>query len=155
MKIHLIAIGDRMPAWVQQGFDEYTKRIRGDFNIALTEISAGKRRKNSDFTQLVRLEGERMLDAIPREVHAVALDVMGKQWNTDELSQRLSVWMGSGKDIALMVGGPEGLSSACKARAQECWSLSQLTFPHPLVRIIVAEQLYRAWSILRNHPYHR
>jgi len=155
MKIHLIAIGDRMPAWVQQGFDEYTKRISGDFKVVLTEISAGKRRKNNDITKLIRLEGEKMLGAIPREGHAVALDAMGQHWNTEELSQRLSVWMASGKDVALMVGGPEGLSPACKERAQECWSLSRLTFPHPLVRVVVAEQLYRAWSILRSHPYHR
>ncbi len=155
MKIYLVAIGDRMPAWVQQGFDEYAKRISGDCRIVLKEISLGKRKKNIDLARLIRIEGEKMLDVMPSGTHAVALDVTGKQWNTHELSVVLSRWMSGGKDIALMIGGPEGLSEGCNTRAQESWSLSRLTLPHPLVRVVVAEQLYRAWSILRNHPYHR
>ncbi len=155
MKIHLVAIGDRMPAWVQQGFDEYAKRISGDCKIVLSEVTASKRRKNSDLSKLNKIEGEKMLSAIPRDAHVVALDAVGQQWNTEELSRSLSKWMLAGRDVALMIGGPEGLSPACKLRAQECWGLSRLTFPHPLVRVIVAEQLYRARSILSNHPYHR
>ncbi len=155
MKIYLVASGDRMPTWVQQGFDEYAKRITGDCQIVLKEIALGKRKKNIDLPRLVRIEGEKMLDGMPRGTHAVALDVTGKQWSTAELSVALSRWMSSSKDIALMIGGPEGLSEDCKTRAQETWSLSRLTLPHPLVRVVVAEQLYRAWSILRNHPYHR
>ena len=155
MKIYLVAIGDRMPAWVQQGFDEYAKRISGNCRIVLKEISLGKRKKNIDLARLIRIEGEKMLDVMPSGAHAVALDVTGKQWNTQELSVVLSRWMSGGKDIALMIGGPEGLSENCKTRAQETWSLSRLTLPHPLVRVVVVEQLYRAWSILRNHPYHR
>jgi len=155
MKIYLVAIGDRMPAWVQQGFDEYAKRITGDCQIVLKEITLGKRKKNIDLPRLIRIEGEKMLDVMPGGAHAVALDVTGKQWSTEELSVTLSRWMSGGKDIALMIGGPEGLSESCKTWAQETWGLSRLTLPHPLVRVVVAEQLYRAWSILRNHPYHR
>lgn len=155
MKIYLVAIGDRMPMWVQQGFDEYAKRITGDCQFVLKEITSGKRTKNIDLQRLTRTEGEKVLGAIPKGVHTVALDATGKQWTTRELSVALSRWMSSGKDIALMIGGPEGLSEGCLTRAQEIWSLSRLTLPHPLVRVVVAEQLYRAWSILRNHPYHR
>ena len=155
MKIFLVATGDKMPVWVQQGFHEYTKRITGNCQIVLKEITAGRRTKNTDLQRLSRIEGEKMLEAIPGGAHAVALDEMGTQWNTEELSIALSRWLSNGKDIALMIGGPEGLSDDCKSRAQETWCLSRLTFPHPLVRIVVAEQLYRAWSILRNHPYHR
>ncbi len=96
-----------------------------------------------------------MLKAIPAGGHVVALDVDGCQWSTEGLAEMLAKWMAMGKDIALLIGGPEGLAPECRAAAKQTWGLSKLTFPHPLVRIIVIEQLYRAWSLLRNHPYHR
>lgn len=155
MKIHLIAVGEKMPRWVQEGYQEYSKRLSNECDLRLVEISSGHRGKNADIARLVRAEGERMLAAIPAGCRIIALDVKGKAWSTEALSGQLNSWMGSGDDVALLVGGPEGLSADCLARAQLKWSLSTLTLPHPLVRVVVAEQLYRAWSILRNHPYHR
>lgn len=144
-----------MPSWVQQGYDEYAKRLPRECELVLKEISPGKRTKNSDIARIVKDEGERMAAAIPQSTHIVTLDIPGKPWTTPELAVAMQRWLESGQTIALMVGGPEGLADAIKQRASESWSLSKLTFPHPLVRIVVAEQIYRAWSILQNHPYHR
>jgi len=155
MRIHLIAIGIRMPKWVQLGYDEYARRMPRECELVLKEIVPGKRSKNSDVRRIIRDEGRRMLAVIPPSSHAVALDLAGRNWNTAQVAEALSRWRSSGKDLSLLIGGPDGLSEECKTRTVETWSLSSLTFPHPLVRIIVAEQLYRAWTILRNHPYHR
>jgi 23S rRNA (pseudouridine1915-N3)-methyltransferase len=155
MNIHLIAVGHRMPTWVEQGFNDYAKRLTGDCRVRLIEIANRKRRNALELRQSLRREGEQMLKAIPDGVHVVALDVGGRQWSTEQLSGVLAKWMAMGKDVALLVGGPEGLAPECRAVARESWALSKLTFPHPLVRVIVVEQLYRAWSLLRNHPYHR
>ncbi len=144
-----------MPSWVQQGYQEFAKRLPKECELVLKEIAPGKRLKNTDLARLVKEEGERMVSAIPSGSHVVALDLKGKSWSTNELSIALKNWLESGRNISLLVGGPEGLADAARAKANESWRLSDLTFPHPLVRIIVAEQLYRAWSILRNHPYHR
>ncbi len=155
MQIHLISVGNRMPSWVQQGFNEYSKRMPRDCEVVLKEVLPGKRTKNSDLKRIVRDEGERMIKALSTKSHVVALDIPGKPWTTPELAKAMNRWMDSGQNIALMVGGPEGLSDSVKDLARESWSLSKLTLPHPLVRVLVAEQLYRAWSILNNHPYHR
>ena len=155
MIIHLIAVGNRMPRWVQQGYEEYAKRLPPECALKLVEIAAGKRGKNADLTRVQRGETERLLGAVPKGADPVALEVDGRSWSTPELSKRLQEWMLGGQDIALLVGGPEGLGAAARQAASELWSLSPLTLPHPLVRILVAEQLYRAWSMLRNHPYHR
>ena len=155
MRIHLIAVGSRMPDWVTRGFEEYARRLPADCALQLVEIVAGKRGKNADIVRITRDEGERTLAAIPKGALVVALDVKGRAWSTGQLSQQLDGWLHDGRDIALLVGGPEGLAPECLARAEQCWSLSPLTLPHPLVRIVVAEQLYRVWSILNGHPYHR
>lgn len=155
MRIHLIAVGSKMPAWVTQGYEEYARRLPGDCALQLVEIVAGKRGKNADIARITRDEGERTLAAIPKGARVVALDVQGQAWSTGQLSRQLDGWRHEGRDVALLVGGPEGLAADCLARAEQRWSLSPLTLPHPLVRIVVAEQLYRAWSILNNHPYHR
>ena len=155
MNIHLISVGNRMPRWVEDGYQEYAKRLPPECRLKLVEIQLGHRGKNSDIKRTVRDEGERMLKAIPRDCQVLALDVGGHAWSTEQLSSCLGGWMGSGRDIALLVGGPEGLSDRCRQRADGRWSLSPLTLPHPLVRVVLAEQLYRAWSILRGHPYHR
>lgn len=155
MQIHLITVGTKMPSWVQQGYDEYAKRLPRECELILKEISAGKRGKNSDTARIVKDEGERMLAAIPANSHLVTLDLGGKMWSTQELSQAMQRWQGNGQHVSLLIGGPEGLADSVKQRARESWCLSNLTFPHPLVRIIVAEQIYRAYSILQNHPYHR
>jgi 23S rRNA (pseudouridine1915-N3)-methyltransferase len=155
MQINLISIGSRMPIWVQQGYDDYAKRLPRECELLLKEIPAGKRGKNVDVARIVKDEGERMIAAIPHNTHIVTLDVPGKPWTTAQLALEMQRWLANGQHVALLVGGPEGLSSEAKQLARESWSVSNLTFPHPLVRVIVAEQLYRAWSILQNHPYHR
>lgn len=144
-----------MPGWVQQGYDEYAKRMPKECDLVLKEVVPGKRGKNSDVARIVRDEGERMIQAIPATAHVVTLDIPGKPWSTPELSVAMKRWMESGQNVALMIGGPEGLADSVRDLARESWSLSKLTFPHPMVRILVAEQMYRAWSILNNHPYHR
>lgn len=144
-----------MPGWVQQGYHEYAKRLPRECELILKEIPAGKRGKNSDTARIVKEEGERMLAAVPDKAHIVTMDIPGKRWTTPQLAEALRRWQENALPIALMVGGPEGLSEQVKERARESWSLSPLTFPHPLVRIVVAEQIYRAWSIMHNHPYHR
>jgi 23S rRNA (pseudouridine1915-N3)-methyltransferase len=152
--INLIAIGKGMPSWINEGFLEYTKRMPDDFKVQLIEIPMSKRSR-SDVSRARQQEADSMLAAIPKKSVTIALEVGGEQWSTPQLAQYLQRWHDQGQVINLLIGGPEGLASSCLAVAQQRWSLSQLTFPHPLVRIIVAEQLYRAWSILSHHPYHR
>lgn len=155
MNLHLLAVGQRMPAWVSEGYDEFARRLPHECSLKLIEIPAEKRGKNADVSQLMHKEGERMLAAIPKRAQVIALEVTGKPWSTEELAQQLQNWLRSGDDVALLVGGPDGLDPRCLERATQRWSLSKLTLPHPLVRIVVAEQLYRAWTILKGHPYHR
>jgi 23S rRNA (pseudouridine1915-N3)-methyltransferase len=155
MVIHLIAIGDRMPSWVQHGFASYAKRLAGDCRLRLVEIAAGRRGRNADIARIQRDENERLLAAVPRGALVIALEVEGRAWSTRQLAGQLKQWLASGRDIALLVGGPEGLAESARTAAEIQWSLSPLTLPHPLVRVVIAEQLYRAWSLLHNHPYHR
>ncbi len=155
MRIHLIAVGERMPGWVQQGFDDYARRLPPECALRLTEIAARRRGKNADVARIRRDESLELLAAVPKGAHVVALEVGGQRWSTAQLAAQLEGWMADGRDLALLVGGPDGLSDAARDAAERHWSLSPLTLPHPLVRVILAEQLYRAWSILRNHPYHR
>jgi 23S rRNA (pseudouridine1915-N3)-methyltransferase len=155
VKIHLISVGSRMPAWVEAGFGEYAKRLAGECILKLHEIPQAKGKKNDNPRVAMADEGGRMLKALPGASRVVALDLSGKSWSTPQLADRCAAWQQDGRDVALLIGGPDGLAPACLERADERWALSALTFPHPLVRVIVAEQLYRAWSILNNHPYHR
>ncbi len=155
MQIHLISVGNRMPDWVKTGYDEYAKRLPRECQLLLKEIPLGQRGKNCDVARTIKEEGDLMNAVIPAGSHIVALELSGKSSTTAELAQILSRWLEGGKNIALLVGGPDGLADTVKSKASEFWSLSPLTFPHPLVRIMVAEQIYRAWSILQNHPYHR
>jgi 23S rRNA (pseudouridine1915-N3)-methyltransferase len=155
VRLRLVSVGTRMPRWVEEGYREYTRRLPPELGLRLVEIPPGHRGKGADKRRAVALEGERMLKAVPTGVHLVALDVGGEDWSTETLAARLAAWLREGRDVALLVGGPEGLAPDCLARAETRWSLSRLTFPHPLVRVIVAEQLFRAWSLMRGHPYHR
>ncbi len=155
MKLQLVAVGTRMPAWVTTGFMEYQRRFPRDMALELIEIPAGKRGKNADIARILNKEGEQMLAAIPKGNHIVSLDLPGKTWDTPDLASQMSRWQLDGRDISLLIGGPEGLAPACKQAAAQSWCLSALTLPHPLVRIVVAESLYRAWSVNNNHPYHR
>lgn len=144
-----------MPAWVAEGYLEYARRMPPDCRLELTEIPARQRGRNADIERILQQEGKKLLASVPRGSRLMALDVAGKAWNTGQLAQQLGNWMQQGSDLTLLVGGPEGLHRDCLEAASLHWSLSPLTFPHPLVRVIVAEQLYRAVSLLRGHPYHR
>jgi 23S rRNA (pseudouridine1915-N3)-methyltransferase len=155
MRIHLIAVGTRMPSWVTAGYSEYARRLPRECSLQLIEIPVSKRRKSLPAARAMQEEGQQMLAAIPADCLVITLDVTGRNWSTEVLAERLQDWMAEGHDVALLVGGPDGLAPDCLARADLSWSLSALTFPHALVRIIVAEQLYRAWSINAGHPYHR
>jgi 23S rRNA (pseudouridine1915-N3)-methyltransferase len=155
VKIHLIAVGERMQRWVEEGYTEYAVRLPPACTLHLVEIPTGRRAKGADIERLVRQEGERVLAAVPGGATVWALDERGQAWSTRELAGRLAIWLQEGRDLALLVGGPEGLAPACRARAEGLWSLSPLTLPHPLVRVVVAEQIYRAWTLLTGHPYHR
>ncbi len=155
MKLQLVAVGTKVPDWVQTGFTEYLRRFPKDMPLELVEVSAGKRGKNADIKRILEKEGEAMLAATGKGNRIVTLDIPGQPWETPQLAQQLERWKQDGRDVSLLIGGPEGLSPACKAAAEQSWSLSALTLPHPLVRVLVAESLYRAWSITANHPYHR
>ena len=155
MKIYLIAVGTKMPGWVSDGFNEYCKRFPKDWWLILKEIREGKRGKKADIARITEKEGEEMLAAVPHGATIVTLDTPRNRWTTPDLRKTPHRSMASGQDIALLVGGPEGLSQECKAAASESWSLSPLTFPHPLVRVLVAESLYRAWTVSAGLPYHR
>jgi 23S rRNA (pseudouridine1915-N3)-methyltransferase len=155
MQINLIAVGTRMPAWVNNGYREYARRMPRECSLILTQIPLGQRSKAQPVERAVGEEGRRMLAAIGDRQRVIALDVNGRGWSTDELVQALHGWLQDGNDVTLLVGGPDGLADGCLARADQRWSLSPLTLPHPLVRIVVAEQLYRAWTLTSGHPYHR
>lgn len=155
MKARLVAVGEHPPAWVAQGFAEYQKRLSHWLPLELVEIEAGVRGKGRDPARAIAEEGARVLVAVPRQAHVVALDGAGKAWSSEQLAQRLEHWRGLGRDPAFLIGGPEGHAPEVSARADETWSLGPLTLPHMLVRLVVAEQLYRAAALLANHPYHR
>lgn len=155
MRIRLICVGTKMPAWVTSGFQEYAKRLPSDMRLELLEIPPGHRGKGADVKRAIEKESKQILSALGKDERVVALDVQGRNWSTEQLAESLRGWQMGGQNVALLIGGPDGLSAECLALAQQRWSLSNLTFPHPLVRVILAEQIYRAWSLLNNHPYHR
>lgn len=155
MKISILSVGGRPPKWVQAGVEEYLKRMPPECRVALVEIAPGKRARGVPADRVREQEAERILAAVPKGARVVAMEVEGRPWSTGQLAGRLEDWQQEGRDVALLVGGPDGLAQACRQRADELWSLSPLTLPHMLVRVILAEQLYRAWSITRGHPYHK
>ncbi len=155
MRIHLIAVGQRQASWVDEGYREFARRLPPECALELVEIPAERRARNADIARLREREGERMLAALPRDARVIALEVGGRSWSTEQLAVELERWRGEGRDVALLVGGADGLAPDCLARADLSWSLSPLTLPHALVRVVVAEQVYRAWTIIRGHPYHR
>lgn len=155
MKASLIAVGERAPAWVAEGFAEYRKRLMHWLPLTLVEIEPGVRGKGRDALRAMQEEGARVLAALPKQAHVVALDGRGRAHASEALAQRLEHWRGQGRDITFVIGGPEGHAPEVLARADEQWSLGPLTLPHMLVRLLVAEQLYRAAALLANHPYHR
>lgn len=155
MKLRLLAVGNKMPAWVTEGFLEYARRMPQDCALELVEISPGHRSKSSSKEKAMQQEADALLRAIRPQDHLIALDVLGKSWSTEQLGEQLGQWRMNGGDVALIIGGPDGISPELLAQARQRWSLSSLTLPHPLVRVVVAEQLYRAWTLLQGHPYHK
>jgi 23S rRNA (pseudouridine1915-N3)-methyltransferase len=155
MKTRLISVGERMPAWVAEGFAEYRKRLSRDLPLDLVEIELGNRGKGRDAQRAIADEGAAVLAALPKDAHVVALDGRGKPWSSEQLAQQLGAWRMHGRDLAILIGGPDGHAADVLARAHQTWSLGPLTLPHMLVRLVVAEQLYRAVSINAGHPYHR
>jgi len=144
-----------MPGWVKEGFREYARRLPPRCALSLHEVPAAKRTRNAPIDKLREQEGRRLLEAAPPGALLIALDETGRSWSSLELARRCDRWLQGGTDVALLVGGADGLAPACLERAEHVWSLSALTLPHMLVRVVVAEQIYRAWSIAENHPYHR
>jgi len=155
MKIKLIAVGTKMPAWVETAFKTYAQRLPRDCSLELIEIPAAKRTRNQLATKWMEKEGELILKSIDASDWVVALDVEGNSWSTTQLASQVTKWQSMGNNVALLVGGPDGLSQACLNRANQGWSLSSLTLPHPMVRVVLSEAIYRAWSVTVNHPYHR
>ncbi len=155
MKIRLIAIGGKMPRWVTEGYNEYAKRFPAEVSFELIELPLGHRGKGADLARAKKQEGDQMLAAIPKGDRVIALEVGGKSWSTEQLAEQLESWQMDGRNVSLLVGGPEGLDGRCVAMADQKWSLSALTLPHPLVRVLLVEQLYRACTILQGHPYHK
>jgi 23S rRNA (pseudouridine1915-N3)-methyltransferase len=155
MKINIITVGKNMPTWIKTGFTEYAKRLSDNFKLQLKEISPASHIKTSDLKRALYTEGQRMLEALSPDDFVIALDERGAKWNTLTLANNLKRWQESYQGISFFIGGPDGLAPECLARAALKWSLSDLTLPHQLVRVIVAEQIYRAWTILKKHPYHR
>lgn len=155
MRIRLLTITHKTPSWIQEGYEEYAKRLPASCALELVEIPAEKRTANADLKRITEREGEKMLAAIKPNHRVIALDVKGKLWSTEQLASQIEHWQQDGRNIDLLIGGPEGIAPACLQKAEDKWSLSPLTFPHIIVKLIVAEQIYRAWSITQNHPYHR
>jgi 23S rRNA (pseudouridine1915-N3)-methyltransferase len=155
MRARLISVGERMPAWVADGFAEYRKRLSHDLPLDLVEIPLGARGKGRDGARAIADEGAAVLAALPKDLHVVALDGRGKPWSSEQLAEQLAGWRMQGRDLAILIGGPDGHAADVLTRADQRWSLGPLTLPHMLVRLVVAEQLYRAMSIITGHPYHR
>ena len=155
LKLRILAVGTRMPAWVEAGCLEYSKRMPPELRIQTTEIALGQRGKSQSSTKATEIEGQSILKSLPDKDFVIALDVLGGTMTTEKLASNLARWQMDGRDVNLLIGGPDGLSPDCIARANMRWPLSDLTLPHPLVRIVLMEQLYRAWTINANHPYHR
>lgn len=155
MKLRVYAVGTRMPAWVQDGWHDYARRLPPDCALELTEIKPEPRSSGKTPAQLMRAEAQRIESALPAQAHRVVLDERGSDLDTAGLARRLAAWRAGGRDLALLLGGPDGLDPALKQSADETLRLSSLTLPHPLVRVLLAEQIYRAWSVLSGHPYHR
>lgn len=155
MRLIVAAAGTRLPEWVNTGFEEYAGRFGRDYKLELKEIALGQRPASGTSPQAIAKEGEKMLAAIPQGAYVVALQVGGRNLSSEQLAQFLQARARDGRDVVFCIGGPEGLAAEVDARAEFQWSLSALTLPHALARVVVAEALYRAVTIIKGHPYHR
>ncbi|MFM0321307.1 23S rRNA (pseudouridine(1915)-N(3))-methyltransferase RlmH [Caballeronia glebae] len=155
MKLVILAVGHKMPDWISNGFDEYAKRMPPELRIELKEIKPEQRSSGRNAESVMAAEKQRIEAALPKHARVVALDEHGRDWTTMQLANALPGWQQDGRDVAFVIGGADGLDPAVKARAELLLRVSSLTLPHGMVRVLLAEQLYRAWSITQNHPYHR
>jgi 23S rRNA (pseudouridine1915-N3)-methyltransferase len=155
VRLRLLSPSGRTPDWVRDGFDEFSRRLPRECRLELEALPLGRRAKGVPPARAIEEERDRLLARLGPDELVVALDERGKAPDSEGLADWLRDWMADGQDVVLMMGGPDGLHADCLARAQRRWSLSPLTLPHGLVRVVVAEQIYRAWSILQGHPYHR
>ncbi|HEY8085623.1 MAG TPA: 23S rRNA (pseudouridine(1915)-N(3))-methyltransferase RlmH [Methylophilaceae bacterium] len=154
MKLKIIAVGHKMPAWVTAGFEEYAKRMPREATISLIELKPDKRAAGKGGEQVREAEAARILEAAGKD-YLIALDEHGQEVTTLKLADRFKTWLSGGRDVSLVIGGADGLHPSVIQKADWTWGLSPLTLPHAMVRVVLAEQLYRAWSVLNNHPYHR
>jgi 23S rRNA (pseudouridine1915-N3)-methyltransferase len=155
MHIRLIAVGDRQPAWVDDAFGNYSARFPREWKFRLDVMTTVRRGKNDRSGRAMEAEGEQILSRIDPAEQVVLLDERGKQYTSNELSKRLDAWQADGRDLCFIIGGPDGVADGVGKRADSTWSLSNLTLPHGLARVLFAEQMYRAWSLQVGHPYHR
>jgi len=155
MIIKLIAVGEKMPAWIESGYSEYEKRLKQNVKLQLIEIPVAKRTKTSSLKTLMQNEAKAIKLKISKSDHIVILDFRGTQYSTETFAEHLSYWQTNNPSVAIIIGGPDGIDESIKKLAQESIALSKMTFPHPMVRVIFAEQIYRAWSYLKGHPYHK
>jgi len=155
MKLLIIAVGHKMPDWITDGFNEYVKRMPPELRSELREIKAELRSGSRSAQSVMAAEKTRIEAALPKQATLVMLDERGRDWSTVQLAEALPRWQEAAQDVAFVIGGADGLDPALKARADTLLRLSSLTLPHGMVRVLLAEQLYRAWTITQNHPYHR
>jgi 23S rRNA (pseudouridine1915-N3)-methyltransferase len=155
VRVRLIAVGSRMPKWVREAYEDYITRFGAALKVSLVEIEAGPRSASRTPQKAMEAEGQKLLAALRKDEYVVALDEHGSQMTTRELAAWLKTRMQDGRDVAFLIGGPDGFAPGVLERSDLKWSLSRLTFPHALVRVVLAEQLYRAHGVLANHPYHR
>ena len=155
MHIRLLAVGDRQPSWVDEAFGIYTERLPREWKFRLDTLATARRNRKEKSRQAMAVEGDRLLARLGSTEQVVLLDERGKQLSSRGLAARLNDWQTDGRDLCFIIGGPDGVSDAVRQRADFAWSLSQLTLPHGMARVLFAEQLYRAWSLQAGHPYHR
>lgn len=155
MKLLILAVGNKMPSWISEGFNEYTKRMPREAKIELIEVKPEPRTTGKSVAQIMEAEAQRIESALPKEVTRVVLDERGTHFTTKQMSQKMHDWLAGGRDVAFIIGGADGLHESLRGGAQQLLALSAMTLPHGMVRVLLAEQLYRAYSLLHNHPYHR
>jgi 23S rRNA (pseudouridine1915-N3)-methyltransferase len=155
MKLLILAVGNKMPEWITGGFNEYVKRMPREATIALIEVKPEPRTTGKTVAQIMEAEAQRIENALPKDVTRVVLDERGAHLTTKQMAQKMSDWLGGGRDVAFIIGGADGLHESVRNSAQQLLALSAMTLPHGMVRVLLAEQLYRAYSLLHNHPYHR
>jgi len=154
VKLRILTVGHKMPDWVELGCAEYLKRMPREMTVEIVEIKPDKRAAGKNAAQVQEAESKRIIEAVGRD-YLIALDEHGQEVTTLQLAERMKNWLGGGRDVSLVIGGADGLHADLKTRADWLWSLSKLTLPHSMVRVLLAEQLYRAHSVISNHPYHR